>query len=47
VYAAIGTRQPARYDEAVELPGDLRAVSERERRPEVFDRRLMELRQEH
>jgi FtsZ-interacting cell division protein YlmF len=47
VYAAIGTRQPARYDEAVELLGDLRAVSERERRPEVFDRRLVELRQQH
>ncbi len=47
VYAAIGTRQPARYDEAVELLGALRAVSERERRPEVFDRRLLELRQQH
>lgn len=47
VYAAIGTRQPARYNEAVELLGDLRAVSERERRPEEFDRRLVELRQQH
>ena len=47
MYAAIGTRQPARYDEAVELLGDLRAVSERERCPEAFDRRLVELRQQH
>ena len=47
VYAAIGTRQPARYDEAVELLGDLRMVSERERRREAFDRRLVELRQQH
>lgn len=47
VYAAIGTRQPARYDEAVELLGDLRAISERGRRPEVSDRRLVELRQQH
>jgi FtsZ-interacting cell division protein YlmF len=47
VYAAIATRQPARYDEAVELLGDLRAVSEREQRLEAFDRRLVELRQQH
>jgi len=47
VYAAIGTRQPARYDEAVELLGDLRAVSDRERRLGVFDRRLVKLRQQH
>ncbi len=47
VYAAIGTRQPARYDEAVELLGDLRMVSERERRLEAFDRRLVALRQQH
>ena len=47
MYAAIGTRQPARYDEAVELLGDLRMVSERERRREAFDRRLVELRQQH
>ena len=47
VYAAIGTRQPARYDEAVELLGDLRVVSEREPHPEAFDRRLVELRQQH
>ena len=47
VHAAIGTRQPARYDEAVELLGDLRIVSERERRQEAFDRRLEELRQQH
>ena len=47
VYAAIGTRQPARYDEAVELLGDLRMVSERERCLEAFDRRLVELRQQH
>ena len=47
VYAAIGTRQPARYDEAVELLGDLRMVSERERRLEAFDRHLVELRQQH
>ena len=47
VYAAIGTRQPSRYDEAVELLVDLRTVSERERRREVFDRRLVELRRQH
>ena len=47
VYAAIGTRQPARYDEAVELLRDLRAVSKRGRRPEAFDRRLVELCQQH
>ena len=47
VHAAIGTRQPARYDEAVELLGDLRVVSERERRREAFDQRLVELRQQH
>lgn len=47
VYAAIGTRQPARYDEAVELLGNLWMVSERERRREAFDRRLVELRQQH
>ena len=47
VYAAIGTRQPARYDEAVELLADLRMVSERERRLEAFDRHLVELRQQH
>ena len=47
VHAAIGTRQPARYDEAVELLGDLRMVSERERRQEAFDRRLVALRQQH
>ena len=47
VYAAIGTRQPSRYDEAVELLVDPRTVSERERRREVFDRRLVELRRQH
>lgn len=47
VYAAIGTRQPARYDEAVVLLGDLRVVSEREQRLEAFDQRLVELRQQH
>ena len=47
VYAAIDTRQPSRYDEAVELLVDLRTVSERERRREVFDRRLVELRRQH
>ncbi len=47
VYAAIDTRQPSRYDEAVELLVDLRTVSERERRREVFDRRLVELRRHH
>lgn len=47
VYAAIATRQPARYDEAVELLGDLRAVGEREERLETFDRRLVELRRQH
>jgi hypothetical protein len=47
VHAAISTRQPAQYDEAVELMRDLREVSEQEQRLDVFDRRLAELCQQH
>ena len=47
VYTAIDARQPAQYDVAVELLKDLRAVSERDKRLEAFDRHLLELRQQH
>lgn len=44
---AIEARQPARYDEAITLLSDLRAVSEREDRREAFDQRLRDLHQRH
>jgi hypothetical protein len=47
VYAAIDTCQPSRYDMAIELLKDLRAISEREQRIEAFERQLLELRQMH
>lgn len=47
VDAAIATRQPAQYDEAVELLQDLRAVSAAAQRLDVFDHRLGDLRQRH
>lgn len=47
VDAAIATRQSARYDEAVELLKDLRAVSAAAQRLDAFDHRLGDLRQRH
>ncbi len=44
---AIEARQPARYDEAITLLSDLRAVSEREDRRDAFDQRLRDLHQRH
>ncbi len=44
---AIEARQPAKYDEAVTILKDLRAVSEREDRRGAFDRRLDDLQQRH
>lgn len=44
---AIEARQPARYDEAITLLSDLRAVSEREDCRDAFDQRLRDLHQRH
>lgn len=47
VHAAVEARQRARYDEAVTILKDLRAVSEREDRRDAFDQRLTDLQQRH
>jgi hypothetical protein len=47
VDCAIETRQPGKYDEAVTVVKDLRAVSEREDRRDAFDQRLSNLQQRH
>ncbi len=47
VDCAIETRQPANYDQAVNMLEDLRSVSEREDRRDAFDQRLSNLQQRH
>lgn len=47
VACAIETRQPANYDQAVNMLQDLRSVSEREDRRDAFDQRLNNLQQRH
>jgi len=47
VDASIETKKPAGYDSAVELLSDLRAVSERQGRPEAFAKRFAQLREQY
>ena len=47
VDASIETKKPDGYDSAVELLSDLRAVSERNGRPEAFAKRFAQLREQH
>ena len=43
----IGTKVPARYDEAVTLPADLRELARRDEEAGEFERRFAALREEH
>jgi hypothetical protein len=47
VHAMIATRTPGEYDNAVRLLTDLRALAERDDRPDEFVRRCATLRQDH